>query len=1356
MQLANLVTKIELYFSYTELLICTILQIDAFSWQRQQGERFSRDLSDRGNNAQAMSHPDSPDLIKRPKLHSKNTPPATTADIHATENSFLAEVARAAGFGTYTLDLRTYECTHSNSLSSMLQFPSNVNAHEAFRQGIAEDIRDKMDQSLNNLLLRGGDDSFEHNFRTGEGETLTLLTKRRVVLEDAAPMVLICSVQDISERKVAFGKLRESEFRYRTLMDFATDSFILHAEGGLIVDVNQRACENYRYSKEEFIGQYPSFYAHTLEPDRLNWIFDEIEKGHTVSYDSVHRRKDGSTFPTEVRIRPIVLDGKRYAVLLSRDITERKNAEMELRQSEGSLRLALDTAQIGSWHYRLRSNEVHLDARCQQHLGLNQAIVSVEQIIQRLHPADVSYIKETFQSAAARRQSGEHVNIEFRVLFPDGSVQWISAKAILNFADEGLGSLVGTTLDITEQRNAVAALEGQSRVFEQIATGQSLTSILDEIALFVEQLIPESACYILLADNEGKRLEYAAGPNAPNALKKLAINIADGEGACGSAASTGQTVIVENTSVDSRFQNYRELASELDYHSCWSSPIFEVVHSHDAKQPSALNRKMRVVGTLAVCRHFHGVPDQEARSSMETAVRLAEIAISRIRSEQELRDSEVRYTVMSEISRIVTFGLSRADARATWKIDWSRPQVGLITGFAPHEILGASWEHLIHPDDHAKCQQVLAQITDNPTSKLEAKLLTKSGHTIDVQVHLKLDKHDPETGAATLIGGLLDITEFKAVETALRKSEERFELAVSGTNDGLWDWNLLTNELFYSPRWKTMLGYEPHELGNDFETWVSLLHPDDLEFAQTKLTEFLNSQSTNFDLEFRMRTKQGDYRTIQSKGNLSRDANGMPTRMVGTHRDLTERNQSELALRRSEEFLRRAQVIAHVGNWTLDLETQEFDCSEEAARIFELQGRTCSLETWLQMVHPDDLQRIRSAYAAMLAGENFELEYRLVFDGRMKWVSSKATLELDATFRTPHLVGVTQDISARTKLEEQLRQSQKMDAFGQLAGGVAHDFNNLLTVINGFASLLLDEIPVGETRREYVEQIQQAGERAAALTRQLLTLGRREFTEPKIIDLNEIVSRSESMLKRLIGENIFIRTNYDPRLPNIKADPGQIDQVILNLAVNARDAMPSGGRMTIATSVCSHNKLLSAPGLEDLPSGEYVQFSVSDTGVGMTEDVKARIFEPFFSTKGVGKGTGLGLSTVYGIVKQNNGAITVDSQPGSGATFRILFPIEHGQAPVDLKVTQVPIVGGSETILLAEDEDLVRKIVVTTLESQGYKVLAANSGETALELASQYGGPIHMLITDMVMPGSQGPNWHNDSKSSTPICGCSI
>ncbi len=283
---------------------------------------------------------------------------------------------------------------------------------------------------------------------------------------------------------------------------------------------------------------------------------------------------------------------------------------------------------------------------------------------------------------------------------------------------------------------------------------------------------------------------------------------------------------------------------------------------------------------------------------------------------------------------------------------------------------------------------------------------------------------------------------------------------------------------------------------------------------------------------------------------------------------------------------------------------------------------------------------------------------------------------------------------------------------------------------------MLAEESLNALQCEFVEQIQLAGERAATLTRQLLALGRRQFTEPRTIDLNEIVSQSESMMKRLIGENIAVTTDLFEQLPPIKADPGQIDQVLLNLVVNARDAMPKGGRLTIRTAV----RIIDADDSNvDLQAGEYVEFSVIDTGVGIAPDVMSKIFEPFFSTKGIGKGTGLGLSTVYGIVKQNFGAILVESEEGRGATFRVLLPVDRSAPiPTATPTPHLQVTRGTGTILLAEDEHIVREIVLKALRAQGYAVLHADSGESALKLAEEHEGTIDMLITDVVMPGMSG------------------
>jgi PAS domain S-box-containing protein len=402
-----------------------------------------------------------------------------------------------------------------------------------------------------------------------------------------------------------------------------------------------------------------------------------------------------------------------------------------------------------------------------------------------------------------------------------------------------------------------------------------------------------------------------------------------------------------------------------------------------------------------------------------------------------------------------------------------------------------------------------------------------------------------------------------------------------------------------------------------------------------------------------------------------------------------------------------------------------------------------------EFVHPDNLAKVREEMRRVCKkpGVRGHLEFRLLHkDGHYVDVDAIVTNLLD----DPNIRGIvinSRNVAERKQAEEalresevQLRQAQKMDAVGQLAGGVAHDFNNLLAVIIGYSDLLLARTPsaLNKQAQGKIEQISKAGHRAAALTSQLLAFSRKQVLQPKLLDLNIVVADMDKMLKRLIGEHIEMQTILNPNLGIVRADPGQLEQVLLNLAVNARDAMPSGGKLTIETAnVVLDSQFTQAH--RAVEPGTYVMLAVSDSGIGMSENVSSRIFEPFFTTKAKDKGTGLGLSTVYGIVKQSGGSIWVDSEPNQGATFKVYLPcvdqmadtVEAASASVDYR--------GAETVLLVEDEDLVRQVTREMLLTNGYRVLQASHGNEALEVSQQHDGAIDLMVTDVVMPLMSGP-----------------
>jgi PAS domain S-box-containing protein len=472
-----------------------------------------------------------------------------------------------------------------------------------------------------------------------------------------------------------------------------------------------------------------------------------------------------------------------------------------------------------------------------------------------------------------------------------------------------------------------------------------------------------------------------------------------------------------------------------------------------------------------------------------------------------------------------------------------------------------------------------------------------------------------------------------------------------------------------------------------------------------------------------------------------RDVDGAPAGTIGVAMDVSERKRNEQAREQAEVLYRslveQLAAVTYIAELGLQGEWLFVSPQIESLLGYSTQEWLASSANWIRHVHPDDHNAVSIAEEATLHGNSFRAEYRMLRrDGSVVWINDSGSLVLGENGRQL-LHGVLLDVTEQKQLQIRFAQTERMEAVGQLASGVAHDFNNLLTIIKGYSSLLLDKDPNGPDAHA-AREIQQAADRAASLTHQLLAFGRKQTLQPRILDLNLIVRGLETMLRRVVAENVEV-VIATSGVGHVKADPVQMEQVLLNLVVNARDAMPAGGRLTISTG---HVEVASDIGCDEtlVRAGSYITMSVRDNGTGMDAATRARIFEPFFTTKEVGKGTGLGLATVYGIIKQSNGHIEVESEPGEGTTFRVLLPkVDSEPAATARPAMTESQKCGTGTILLAEDEPLLRELGETILKQAGYQVLTAPDSTALQHLIATYSGKVDLLLTDVVMPGMSGP-----------------
>jgi PAS domain S-box-containing protein len=721
-------------------------------------------------------------------------------------------------------------------------------------------------------------------------------------------------------------------------------------------------------------------------------------------------------------------------------------------------------------------------------------------------------------------------------------------------------------------------------------------------------------------------------------------------------------------------------------------------------------------------------------------------AIERRRKEESLQTSRAGAAELSE--RLS--GVIDASPMAIIEIDlnrrvtiWNKVAENVF-GWTRDEAIGS-----VLPTTPEHRVDELAELIDRAVdgeqiSNFETERLRRDGTIFPYSISLAAHR-DGDGNTVGLIGLGTDLSNRKLVEVELSRSRELYRVVVENSHDMIAVLDPMGRFVFASPSYEQALGYGPEELVD--VSPISLVHPSDVQRASDALRQVVTRQDAAV-VELRMRHKRGNWVFVEGTTTSVMDENGKLQSILMSVRDISERQVAEEELREAEARYRllveQLPLITYInvpgesGRWVY--------LSPQLEEIlgYEPSDWTSDLRNFVDAIHPDDRERVTAERAASGTKGRIGLEYRLMAkDGRTVWMRDEAVVVRDLSGKPLYVQGYLLDISAEReaesehlRLEAQLLHSQKMEAIGRLAGGIAHDFNNLLTAIIGYSELIVSELDPASSLARDAEEIKRAAEQAAAMTQQLLAFSRRQVLQPALLNPNEVIGHMEKMLQRLIGENIELATELESEIAIIRCDRSQVEQVIMNLVVNARDAMPTGGRIAITTANTEVDAAEGA-GLGLLP-GSYVVATISDTGFGMDEETLSHIFEPFFTTKEQGKGTGLGLATVHGIVEQSNGAIEVASTVGEGSVFRVFLPVAQEGADPDRVATPDGETHGTETLLLVEDEEMVRQLVGRVLRELGYEVFETSSGEEALSVSDNLECPIDLLVTDVVMPGMNG------------------
>ncbi len=1131
----------------------------------------------------------------------------------------------------------------------------------------------------------------------GEAEGARLhLTAR--LQEQAAGLIeeVDLRTRELRESSASLQAAAEANARLALVASHATNGILICDARGALEWCNAAFSQMTGYSAEEL--RTPGFNGFT--PDGAKdaasvALRQALKDGTPCNVEVRNLAKNGLPYWVIIDLQPVRDAAGRLInfIAVQTEITERRQAEEKLVAANQRLKLAATATGLGVWEGTYDTDACEWDDGLLVIYGLKRETLqgNFDEWAARLHPEDAEDAQRTLRQI---QEGTESLDRTFRIIRAnDGAVRTIRSRAIAR--RDAKGKLIGCTgaeRDITDEVEAAA---GQ----RELTTRLQLA--LDSTAFGVWEL------------------DIATGGMHWDAAMFRLYGIRPED-------FTG------------RYSDWTDRVHNED---------FSKATAHHQGDP--FSHRFRIIRPDGAVRHLEA-HTKRMRGPGGEVVRL--VGLNR-----DVTDQHESSRRMIELNERLQLAL-RSSRYGVWETD---PKTGeMVWDDRMLEIYGLSrtefdgqrsmWLRAIHPEDQEEVrgQTERAAAGEESSYRSEFRIVRPDGTVRHIEAHGQLET-DASGRPLRLVGLNRDISLERKTEAALNLMEERWQLALEGNNDGVWDWDLVTGHFFYDTRYSMMLGYALGELPNHYPGHSRLIHPDDREDFEQHNQAHLSGRIPFFQHEHRMQAKNGEWVWILDRAKVvKRGADGRALRMVGTHTDITARKNLERRLADADALSMQVGQLALIGGWELKLTSGLISFTPAAQRILDLGANGHVDLNGFMAMFPSEA---RAALQATLAGRTLpapEFDLELPFTsarGREKWVRVIGRAEFREE-RAVAIRGALQDITARNEsettrreLEGQLFQAQKMETLGTLAGGIAHDFNNLLTGIIGYHELATDTIPEDHPARVCLNEARGASMRARDLVEQILTFSRQSSGEEhEAVDLSLVIKEAARFLRATLAANITIEAAVPEAIDRVLANTTQIYQVLLNLGSNAAHAMqPNGGKLRISLHAAEIDREAS-PAAGGATPGRYLRLDVSDTGHGIDPATLRRIFDPFFTTKNSREGTGLGLAVVHGIIRAHRGTIDVVSTPGAGTTFQIYLPVAEQPPTVDLDTREVAPTGRGQLIYAVDDEAMVGRFIKMALESIGYRVQTFTSGEDCLAALENGASTPELLLSDQTMPGLQG------------------